>query len=228
MLRLIFTVLSAFLFLQSQSQMVCTRTVADFGTFPPGGYLIDGSASLIDSSGTLYLTLSSDFYTEAGPDLFLYLSVNDEAPTVAGNTNVEVALMTSNSGAQAYQVPGNYGISDFGYVLVHCKEFDHFWDGGPLGDVSCTAITGLTENSGKERFSIINNNGSSISVFFETTVNRNEMYRLSIFSLDGKLLFRAQKPTNSTVIVEADLGSGLYVATATIDGKVVKRKFVIR
>jgi len=120
----------------SFSQTVCKRTVADFGPSSTN-YTIEGSATLTDSAGILTLSLSDDFSTNNGPDLFLYLSKNNEAPTVPGNTNVEVAQLISNKGAQSYTVPGNTKIDDFDYVSIHCKAFNSFWDGGPLGAKTC-------------------------------------------------------------------------------------------
>ena len=67
------------------AQSICVRNVVDFGS-SSGDYIIQGSASLIDSSGVLYVKFSSDFYTDNGPDLHVYLAINDEAPTTPGNT----------------------------------------------------------------------------------------------------------------------------------------------
>lgn len=130
-----------FLVVEVYSQNICKRTVIDFGTFPPGGYLVEGTATLTDSLGTLYLTLSNDFSTNPGPDLHLYLSINDAAPTMLLNTNVEIAPLSNSMGGQSYVVPGNYTIDDFDYVLVHCKQYNHFWDGGLLNPKTCNNIS---------------------------------------------------------------------------------------
>jgi len=227
MKRTFFTLLSLFIFPQLFSQTICQRTVADFGTYPmPGGYEILGSATVIDSSGTLYVTLSSDFFTLDGPDLFLYLSINDEAPTVAGNTNVEVAPLISNSGAQSYVVPGSYSLSNFDYVSIHCKDFNHFWDGGPMGSVSCVTVTGISDPTSEENFRIINN-GFSENLLFQVTDKIETSYLLNIYSIDGKLVSSSVEQTNTTITIN-NLPNGILVATAAYGNKLITRRFVVQ
>ncbi|MBD79223.1 MAG: hypothetical protein CL840_09910 [Crocinitomicaceae bacterium] len=123
----------------SFSQNICKRKVS---TFSPSStsYTISGSATLTDSLGALYLSFSSTFSTNSGPDLYIYLSIRNQAPTVAGNTNIEVAKLSSFSGAQTYVVPSGVKIGDYDFVTIHCKRFNSFWDGGPLGTQSCINI----------------------------------------------------------------------------------------
>lgn len=198
----IFTTLAVLLFtVTSFSQTVCTRLVADFGTFPQGGYQVDGSATLIDSSGVLHLTLSSDFSTLAGPDLYLYLSVNDDTPTAVGNTNVEVAFMTSNVGAQSYIVPGNYSIDDFTYVLVHCKQFDHLWDGGEMATKSCMTV-GIEEEIVNSQVTLFPNPVVDVLTIESTT----PIEEVVIYNSLGSIM----ETTNEAVVNMAALPAGVY------------------
>lgn len=122
----------------STSQVVCTRTVSDFGA-TSGDYLVQGTATLQDSAGIFTVILSSDFSTTDGPDLDLYLAISDTSPTNVNNTNVLIGAIAS-SGAQVLNVPAGVGINDFDFVLIHCAQFDHFWDGGLLGGLQCTTL----------------------------------------------------------------------------------------
>ncbi len=120
------------------TQVICTRTVTDFGA-TSGDYLVQGTATFQDSAGIFTIILSSDFSTTDGPDLDLYLAISDTSPTNVNNTNVLVGAIAS-SGAQILNVPAGIGINDFDYVLIHCTQFDHFWDGGLLGALECTTL----------------------------------------------------------------------------------------
>ncbi len=70
---------------------------------------INGMASLVHEGESLIVRLSSDFQTEAGPDLDVYLS--DEPNPVA--TGVRLDRLMSFKGEQDYIVPSNISINDF-------------------------------------------------------------------------------------------------------------------
>jgi hypothetical protein len=106
----------------------------------PGGYSISGSA-LLEFADYHALHIDSAFGTQSGPDLHVYLAKNFEAPTAAGNTNIDLGELASNPGASSYAIPSGVAIEDYDYVLIHCKSFNHWWGGGLLGDVSCTSAT---------------------------------------------------------------------------------------
>jgi len=210
--------------LQSYSQEVCSRTVTDFGA-SSGDYLIEGTATLTDSGGTLFLMLSSDFFTDSGPDLYLYLSINDEAPTVLGNTHVEVAQLMSNSGAQSYIVPGNYNLDDFNYVLVHCKQFNHFWDGGSLDVEICDLPTGLEEDGSVED-QIVANSLFSAFTKFKVRSLKNTSYRLTIYSVNGTMMRSSAEMTNADIYLGDDFPSGVYVIRAVYGNRLLTSKII--
>jgi hypothetical protein len=139
-LLLSFILTSTFL----HSQTTCTRSIQAFMA-APGGYSISGSA-LLEFSEFQVLNFDSAFGTQSGPDLHVYLAKNFEAPTAAGNTNIDLGQLISNSGAQSFNVPQGVAIGDYDYVLIHCKSFNHWWGGGLLGDINCaTATQNLTD-----------------------------------------------------------------------------------
>ena len=89
-----------------------TRT----GTFKGlGGYSAKGTAEL--AAGTL--SFSSDFASDNGPGLFIYLTKS--ASSISGS--VELGAIASNKGAQTYAVPSTVGLNDYDFVLIYCKPF---------------------------------------------------------------------------------------------------------
>jgi len=217
--KILFVVIAIALTFNVNSQTVCKRIVADFGTFPASGYQVNGSATLIDSLGALYLTLSSDFSTFAGPDLYLYLSINDEAPTVPGNTNVEVALMISNTGTQTYIVPESYTLNDFDYVLIHCKQFNHLWDGGALGSLTCNSPTAVFEEEIALETLVVKNNASASSIKIEVNSLDNSEFSLRIYTISGKLIHSSFEFTNVEINIEQYISTGLFFLEVNIDNR---------
>jgi len=220
---IIVTVVLAF---SANSQTICKRTVADFGTFPAGGYLVEGSATLIDSLGNLYLTLSSDFNTLAGPDLYLYLSINDEAPTVPGNTNLEVAFLISNTGTQSYLVPGNYDINDFDFVLVHCKQFDHLWDGGALGTATCNTPTGIIEGEASLEKLIVKKNASGGVLKIELVSPTSTKFKLKVYNVSGQLIYNSVGSSNTEINIGKSIPKGVFFIEVILENKMLTEKII--
>lgn len=114
----------------------------------PGGYNISGTGLLEADGGVTTLSFDNAFNTQSGPDLHVYLSINFEAPTAQGNTNIDIGELIANSGAQSYTIPSNVNLGDYNYVLIHCKSFNHWWGGGLLGEINCVSATdNLSEKS---------------------------------------------------------------------------------
>lgn len=83
------------------------------------GYSARGVATLEEENGRLVLNFASDFRISNGPGLYVYLSSDDR--DVSGG--VELGRLTSNQGAQSYQVPEDVSIDQFDYVVVFCVPF---------------------------------------------------------------------------------------------------------
>ena len=107
---------------QSSNVRVDVAGTSKSGTFmgnPATSYNVSGTAELISSNGQLTLNFGSDFSSSNGPGLYVYLSpVN----SVTSNS-VELGELISTTGAQSYSVPSGYSLSDFSYVIIHCKPF---------------------------------------------------------------------------------------------------------
>ncbi len=96
-------------------------------------YNVSGNAYLqLKKDTTLLLWLDSNFSTESGPDLDVYLS-NVVPP---GENSINIGRLKSISGFQQYDVPDTIGIWDFDHVVIHCTEFDHLWGSGKLSETT--------------------------------------------------------------------------------------------
>ena len=76
-----------------------------------------GSAEIVREGGRTVLQLR-DFETDAGPDLRLYLSTDDD-----GSDFVDLGGLKGNSGNQQYDVPRDTALARFDTVLVWCRAF---------------------------------------------------------------------------------------------------------
>ncbi|MBL1215403.1 MAG: hypothetical protein HND52_18700 [Ignavibacteriae bacterium] len=107
---------------QSSNVRVDVAGNSKSGTFmgnPATSYTVSGSAELVSSNSQLTLNFGSDFSSSSGPGLYVYLSpVNS-----VGANSVELGELISTTGAQSYSVPPGYSLSDFSYVIIHCKPF---------------------------------------------------------------------------------------------------------
>lgn len=169
------------------AQTVCTRQVTAFDYSTTTGYSITGTAELKDSLGVLYLTFSSDFFTSPGPDLYVYLTETGAAPTAPGNDDYEVAILTSNSGAQSYTIPSTVSLNDYDYVTIHCKQFNHLWNSGQLSPQSCFTYPTYSNITVEECFSYTSPSGQmwmSTGVYTDTLVGMNSGGGDSIITID--------------------------------------------
>ena len=132
------------LFTTYSFSQTCSQDIASFMA-APGGYNISGTGLLEAAQEGTTLSFDQAFNTQSGPDLHVYLSINFEAPTTPGNTNIDIGELTSNNGAQSYTIPSNVALGDYNYVLIHCKSFNHWWGGGLLGEINCVSATDTPE-----------------------------------------------------------------------------------
>jgi len=109
----------------SQPVQIEVRDSVRTGTFesnPANRYEVSGSAQLgYDQNGDLMLKFSSDFQTDNGPGVFIYLTT---APHSLTPDHIELGPIISVNGAQSYSIPAAVGLFQYDYVLVHCKPFN--------------------------------------------------------------------------------------------------------
>ncbi len=192
----------------------CSR-VAEFQNGPD--YPVDGNATLTKQiNGTLTLSISSDFATTPGPDLHFLLS---NSPTPNAPYYI-VSQIQSASGAQSFTIPASIDINQYQYVLIHCIQFNHFWGAGTLGNTigNCNLSSGFGSNT-------IDKKIASFPNPVKNEINFAEIGELSVFSLEGKLLFLEKSLTKRFDL--STLESGFYTYSFLTDkGSISKGKFL--
>jgi len=83
------------------------------------GYNVSGNCELILMEEELELKLKSDFNSESGPGLFVYLS--NSASSVSDG--ISLGELKSNEGTQSYIVEEGIELSTYDYVIIYCKPF---------------------------------------------------------------------------------------------------------
>ncbi|MEM9382922.1 MAG: DM13 domain-containing protein [Planctomycetota bacterium] len=81
------------------------------------------------------LTLSSDFRTEAGPDLKVALSRVGAPDATDGNAfrgALELGPLAAPRGRSAYAIPENAALEEYRSVIVYCEAFSKLWFAAPL------------------------------------------------------------------------------------------------
>jgi len=101
----------------NQTVMLQSRNAGFVGQ---NNYQVSGTATLEEQEGGgLSLSLNSNFRTQNGPGLYVYLS---NSPTsVSGGQ--ELGRLQRASGQQTYTVPSGINLNRFDYVIIYCKPF---------------------------------------------------------------------------------------------------------
>ena len=84
----------------------------------------NGDAQIYNDNGTWKLYLSN-FSTTNGPDLHVYLATTENATSF-----IDLGLLKSVTGNQAYNINGNPGLSTYKNIIIWCKQFGVFFGGG--------------------------------------------------------------------------------------------------
>jgi hypothetical protein len=84
------------------------------------GYSVSGSVSLSEGPSGLLIALGSNFQSQSGPGLYVYLSNSAHS----ANGGVEIAKLRKTSGADSYAVPAGIALGDYNFVLIQCKPFN--------------------------------------------------------------------------------------------------------
>jgi hypothetical protein len=84
----------------------------------------NGDAMIYNDNGTWKLYLSN-FSSNNGPDLRVYLSTNGSASSF-----INLGKLKATSGSQTYDIPGNPSLSNYKYVVIWCAQFAVYFGGG--------------------------------------------------------------------------------------------------
>ena len=95
-----------------------------------------GDWSIVKEGGKTFVKLSGDFKTRKAPDLKLFLSPQDAS--AANNKNatdgaVLIAPLSSNEGAQSYEIPAGVDLATYKSILIHCEAFSKLWSAANFG-----------------------------------------------------------------------------------------------
>ena len=114
----------------------CSRTT----TLKNGAYNLSGTAILERfDNGDLQLRLDSDFLTDSGPDVQIFLS-NDSTSTAGGVMLVDIGTVdgiSHFSGALTIPINSSIAIGAYDWLVFRCVSFNAFWGGGRLGVATC-------------------------------------------------------------------------------------------
>ena len=93
------------------------------GQFMNGPYgIVSGTAILFRNTNGSYEIKLENFNTNNGPDLYVYLSKE-----IMPVNFIELAKLKSITGNQIYPVTGSPDFTQFKYVVIHCKQFNHLF-----------------------------------------------------------------------------------------------------
>ncbi len=93
------------------------------GYFMNGPYgEVSGKAQVLKITEANYEVVLDSFMSSNGPDLYVYLS--KEAMPV---NFIEAGKLKSTKGRQVYQFTSTANISQYKYVCIHCKAYNHLF-----------------------------------------------------------------------------------------------------
>lgn len=83
-------------------------------------HVATGTVNLIQKGNALEIMFGTDFSSQSGPELIVYLS-NEEKVV---SSSLYIAPLAQLSGEHSYTAPLGTNLKDFNYVIIHCKPFN--------------------------------------------------------------------------------------------------------
>ncbi len=93
------------------------------GTFRPVAHPATGTASVIKLATAKRALTLTDFETDNGPDLRVYLSTGDPARGGKLGDYEDLGALKGNKGSQQYDIPANVNLERFSTVVIWCRAF---------------------------------------------------------------------------------------------------------
>lgn len=87
-----------------------------------------GDALLIETAPAQYTLRFEEFSVRNGPDLFVYLTSDQESVGDA----VNLGELRATDGAFNYELPAGTDVSQYPYAIVWCRQFDVLFASAPL------------------------------------------------------------------------------------------------
>jgi hypothetical protein len=98
-------------------------TVVASGDFVNGPYgTVMGSAKVLKTPTNAYEVVLDSFMTSNGPDLYVYLSQE-----VMPVNFIEAGKLRSTNGRQVYMLSALPDLSQYRYIAIHCKQYNHLF-----------------------------------------------------------------------------------------------------
>lgn len=94
-----------------------------------------GDWSIVKEGDKTLIKLSGDFKTRNAPDLKIFLSPLSAAEANgknATNGSLMVAPLSSNAGAQTYEIPTGLNLAAYKSILIHCEAYAKLWSAADL------------------------------------------------------------------------------------------------
>lgn len=210
-MRKIITLITVLISCSLSAQVLCSRSAP----LENDGYAITGTVYLEKyGDDNLKLRLSSDYTTQSGPDVRIYLS---KSSSFNSNEVIEVVNLATNaqfSGAHTFDVSSGVTLEEYPYVLFYCLRFTAPWAKATLSTTtgSCDPTSLWDEVATTE--ATIYPNPTSGELNFDVMAQNVEVY-----TTDGMLVL---KSTKSNKIDLSSLAKNTYVVL--FDGH---RKLVI-
>lgn len=101
------------------------NTLVGRGGFEPIAHAGRGTASIVRTSDGRHVLTLTDFETDAGPDLEVWLVAGDPATDsdVESGRHVSLGRLKGTSGDQQYVLPANLDPAEFTHAYVWCRAF---------------------------------------------------------------------------------------------------------
>lgn len=101
------------------------------GNFEALSHPGQGVATLIETANDGVKLTLTEFATDNGPDVRVYLSRGTDT-SGKGTSFVDLGALKGNKGNQQYDVPSNLDLSEFDAVVLWCRAFDVGFTQAPL------------------------------------------------------------------------------------------------
>jgi len=115
---------------ERQAAAAQANRVLSSGTWSKKSFSVSGNWTLSTENGVTTVALDNAFKTKKAPDLKIFLSPLSPDQLNGGNAtqgSLLVSPLSSNKGAQKYNIPAGTNLSQYKTILIHCEAFSKLW-----------------------------------------------------------------------------------------------------
>ena len=117
-------------FAETDAVEASEETVLASGEWTKKSYRSKGGWSIVQRGDKRYVVLDDGFSTRNAPDLKIFLSPSEGGALNGRNATdgaVLISPLSSNKGAQEYEIPADVNLDDFASIIIHCQAFSKLW-----------------------------------------------------------------------------------------------------